>query len=75
MIPKEHLLRKVELVMDYDRLYKRLRPYYCHDNRRNGTDPVSLAKMVLIQNLFGIPPLHRTLRFINRTCARGVVVL
>ena len=42
IVPKDHLLRKTEKVMDYDWLYKRLDPYYCHDNGRPGTDPVGL---------------------------------
>ena len=60
LVPKEHLLRKIERVMDYDWLYERLEPLYCHDNGRNGTDPVVLVKMVLIQHLFGIPSLRQT---------------
>ena len=54
LVPPDHLLRKVERVMDYDWLYERLSPYYCADNGRPGTDPVVLIKMVLIQHLFGI---------------------
>jgi transposase len=48
--------------MDYEWLYERLSPYYCHDNGRPGTDPVVLIKMVLIQHLFGIPSLRQTYR-------------
>ena len=62
LVPKDHLLRKIEKVMDYDWLYERLDPYYCHDNGRPGTDPVVLIKMVLIQHLFGIPSLRQTYR-------------
>ena len=60
LVPKDHLLRKTEKVMDYEWLYERLDPYYCHDNGRPGTDPVVLIKMVLIQHLFGIPSLRQT---------------
>lgn len=60
LVPQDHLLRKVERVMDYDWLYARLSPYYCHDNGRTGTDPVVLVKMVLIQHLFGISSLRQT---------------
>ena len=51
--------------MDYEWLYERLDPYYCHDNGRPGTDPVVLIKMVLIQHLFGIPSLRQTYREIQ----------
>ena len=65
LVPKNHLLRKIEKVMDYEWLYERLDPYYCHDNGRPGTDPVVLIKMVLIQHLFGIPSLRQTHREIQ----------
>lgn len=65
LVPEDHLLRKIEKVMDYDWLYERLSPYYCHDNGRPGTDPVVLIKMVLIQHLFGIPSLRQTYREIQ----------
>ena len=65
LVPKEHLLRTIEKVMDYEWLYERLDPYYCHDNGRPGTDPVMLVKMVLIQHLFGIPSLRQTYREIQ----------
>ncbi len=60
LVPENHLLRKIERVMDYEWLYERLEPFYCHDNGRPGTDPVILIKMVLIQHLFGISSLRRT---------------
>ena len=65
LVPADHLLRKIEKVMDYEWLYKRLDPYYSHDNGRPGTDPVVLIKMVLIQHLFGIPSLRQTHREIQ----------
>ena len=65
LVPKDHLLRKIEKVMDYEWLYERLDPYYCHDNGRPGTNPVVLVKMVLIQHLFGIPSLRQTYRKIQ----------
>lgn len=43
LVPKDHLLRKIERAMDYDWLYARLSPYYCHNNGRDGTDPVVLV--------------------------------
>ena len=60
LVPKDHLLRKVEKVMDYEWLYEKLDPYYCHDNGRPGKDPVVLIKMALIQHLFGIASLRQT---------------
>ena len=65
LVPVDHLLRKIDRVMDYEWLYEKLSPYYCHDNGRPGTDPVVLIKMVLIQHLFGIPSLRQTYREIQ----------
>ena len=62
LVPKDHLLRKIEKVMDYDWLYERLNPLYNDKVGRPGTDPVVLIKMVLIQHLFGIPSLRQTWR-------------
>lgn len=31
LVPKDHLLRKVERVMDYDLIYEKLDSYYSHD--------------------------------------------
>ncbi len=67
LVPKDHFLRKIEKVMDYDWLYEQLDPYYCHDNGRPGTDPVVLIKMVLIQHLYGIPSLRQTYKRIQDT--------
>ena len=67
LVPKDHLLRKIEKVMDYDWLYERLDPYYCHNNGRPGADPVVLIKMVLIQHLYGIPSLRQTYQRIQDT--------
>ena len=62
LVPRDHLLRKIEKVMDYNWIYERLEPYYCKDVGRPGTDPVVLIKMVLIKHLFGIPSLRQTYR-------------
>ncbi len=67
LVPQDHLLRKVERVMDYEWIYKRLDSYYCHDNGRPGIDPVVLIKMVLIQHLYGIPSLRQTYQRIQDT--------
>ena len=69
LVPKGHMLRKIEKVMDYEWLNERLEPYYCHDNGRPGTDPVVLIKMVRIQHLFGIPALRQTYRDIQVNAA------
>ena len=55
LVPKEHLLRKIDAAVDFTRLYEWLEPLYCEDNGRPSIDPVVLFKMVLIQHLYGLP--------------------
>ena len=65
LVPKDHLLRKIEKIMDYDWLYERLSPYYCENNGRPGIDPVVLIKMALLEQLYGIKSLRQTHREIE----------
>ena len=60
LVPKEHLLRKIDAAVDFTQLYEMVEPLYCEDNGRPSIDPVVLFKMVLIQHLYGLPSLRRT---------------
>lgn len=60
LVPKEHLLRKIDAAVDFDKIYEMVEELYCEDNGRPSIDPVVLVKMVLIQHLYGIPSLRRT---------------
>lgn len=60
LVPKEHLLRKIDAAVDFTRLYDVVGDLYCPDNGRPRVDPVVLFKIVLIQHLFGMPSLRRT---------------
>mgnify|MGYP004633976713 CR=1 FL=1 len=50
LVPKEHLLRKIDTAVDFTQLYEMVEPLYCEDNGRPSIDPVVLFKMVLIQH-------------------------
>ena len=60
LVPQDHLLRKIDQAVEFDRLYEMVEPLYCEDNGRPSVDPVVLFKMVLIQHLYGLPSLRRT---------------
>ena len=60
LVPQDHLLRKVDAAVDFNRLYEMVEPLYSEDNGRPSIDPVVLIKMVLIQHLYGLPSLRRT---------------
>ena len=58
LVPKGHLLRKIDEAVDFNRLYEMVEPLYSEDNGRPSVDPVVLFKMVLIQHLYGLPSLR-----------------
>ena len=60
LVPKEHLLRKIDAAVDFTQLYEMVEPLYCEDNGRPSIDPVVLFKMVLVQHLYGLTSLRRT---------------
>ena len=61
LVPQEHLLRKIDSAVEFGELYGIVGDLYSRDNGRPSVDPVVLFKIVLIQHLFGIPSLRRTL--------------
>ena len=60
LVPKDHLLRKVDSAVDFEKIYEFVEDLYCKDNGRPSIDPVVLIKMVIIQHLFGITSLRKT---------------
>ena len=59
LVPENHLLRKIDRAVNFDRIYDFVEDLYCLDNGRPSIDPVILFKMVLIQHLYGIRSLRR----------------
>ena len=48
LVSKDHLLRKIDAAVDFNRLYEMVEPLYSEDNGQPSVDPVLLFKMVLI---------------------------
>ena len=69
LVPKEHLLRKVDEAVEFNRLYEMVEPLYSEENGRPSIDPVVLFKMVLIQHLYGLSSLRRTAEEISLNVA------
>lgn len=65
LVPKNHLVRKVDAAINLDFIYELVKDTYCEDNGRPSIDPVVLVKIVLIQHLFGIPSMRKTIREIE----------
>lgn len=69
MVPGNHLLRKIDSAVDFCHIYDFVEDLYCKDNGRPSVDPVVLFKIVLIQHLYGISSLRRTLQEIDMNIA------
>lgn len=69
LVPQDHLLRKIDSVVDFTHVYNLVEDLYCHDNGRPAVDPVILVKMVLIQHLYGIRSLRQTVKDIDMNIA------
>ncbi|MBQ5311891.1 MAG: IS5/IS1182 family transposase, partial [Oscillospiraceae bacterium] len=48
MVPEDHLLRKIEAAVDFNKIYEFVSDLYCPDKGRPCVDPVVLFKMTLI---------------------------
>jgi transposase len=54
LVPKDHLLRKIDRVIDFDFIREKVRDLYCADNGRPAIDPVVLFKMLFLGYLYGV---------------------
>lgn len=54
LVPENHLLRKIEKVIDFSFINEICKPYYCEDNGRPAIEPEILFRMLFIGYLYGI---------------------
>ncbi|WP_241697650.1 IS1182 family transposase [Mariprofundus sp. NF] len=54
LVPKNHLLRKIDHIIDFEFIREKVKGLYCADNGRPAVDPVVLFKMLFIGYLQGI---------------------
>lgn len=64
LVPKNHLVRKLEKAINLDFIYDEVRDLY-KPYGRESIDPVVLIKIVMIQYLFGIRSMRQTLKEIE----------
>ena len=65
LVPQNHLLRKIDRVIDWSFIYDLVKEKYSPDFGRPSIDPVILIKIVLIQYLYGIRSMRQTIREIE----------
>lgn len=61
LVPKDHLVRKIDAVLDFSFIYPLVEPTYSTFGRPS-VDPVVLIKLVFIQYLFGIRSMRQTIK-------------
>ena len=61
LVPKDHILRKIEKAIDFSFIYDLVKDKYSEDTGRPSIDPVVLFKIVFIQYLFGIRSMRHTI--------------
>ncbi len=54
LVPADHLLRKIDAVIDFSFIHDRVSGLYCPDNGRPALDPVLMFKALFLGYLFGI---------------------
>ncbi len=54
LVPDNHLLRKIDKVIDFSFINEICAPYYCQDNGRPAIEPERLFRMLFIGYLYGI---------------------
>lgn len=54
LVPKNHLVRKIDAAIDFEFIRDEVAHLYCKDNGRPPVDPVRLFKIILLGYLFGI---------------------
>uniref|UniRef100_UPI000BE65179 transposase n=2 Tax=Vibrio TaxID=662 RepID=UPI000BE65179 len=54
LVPKDHLVRKIDNAIDFEFIHDEVAHLYCKDNGRPPVDPVRLFKIILLGYIFGI---------------------
>jgi transposase len=54
LVPKDHLLRKIDAVIDFSFIHERVAGLYCPDNGRPPLDPTLMFKALFIGYLYGV---------------------
>jgi transposase len=62
LVPAEHLLRKMERALDFSFIREEVKDLYCLDNGRPSIDPVVLVKLCVINYMYGLNSMRRTVR-------------
>lgn len=65
LVPKDHLLRKIDKAIDWEFIYDLVKDKYSHEVGRPSIDPVTLIKIPMLQYLYGIRSMRQTIKDIE----------
>lgn len=65
LVPKDHLVRKIDTAIDFEFIRTEVAHLYCKDNGRPAIDPVVLFKIMLLGYVFGVPSERRLMQEIE----------
>ena len=65
LVPKDHILRKIDSTVDFSFIYDLVEEKYSSDTERPSIDPVMLIKIPIIQYMFGIKRMRQTIKDIE----------
>lgn len=65
LVPKDHLLRKIDKYIDFSFINEICRPYYCENNGRPSIEPEIMFRMLFIGYLYGIRSERRLVEEVN----------
>lgn len=68
LVPKDHLVRKIDAAIQFDFIYPIVESTYSTHGRPS-IDPVALIKLVFIQYLFGIRSMRQTIKDVETNVA------
>lgn len=69
LVPKDHLVRKIDSKINFEFIYERVSDLYSEDAGRPSIDPLVLFKIAFIQYLFGIRSMRQTIKEIETNIA------
>ena len=65
LVPKDHLLRKIDAAIDWTFIYDLVEDKYSEDFGRPSINPITLIKIPFIQYLYGIKSMRQTIKEIE----------
>lgn len=69
LLPRDHLLRKIDAAVDFEFIREKVAHLYCADNGRPALDPVVMFKLLFIGYLFGVRSERQLMREVQVTVA------